>query len=405
MVNVSYVRKLKEKNKYQLVADLGYRGKRRLRKTKIVTAKSEKEAERQLILFEAELKQKEELYFGETANITLNELYPRWKEHYAKQHYSPRTFVDNCTHLEKRILPVFGDMKLKDIKKVDIAFFISDLQKKNKRLDGLDGNLAPSTIRNIYKAFASIMRAAVEWELIDESPCKNIKLPKLKYEEGKAYNENEVALLFERLRKRESPEKCLIVELAIVSGARQGEIAALEEKHLNAENSSILIEQALVIAKKEEFEQAKDGLILKETKGKRKRVVTIPKNVMDELIRWVTMKKQHLAQLGNERKWKEHTFLFSDEYGKPYRPDSISQWWERFMDRNPDLSHIRFHDLRHTSATLLIHAGEHPKVIQSRLGHANISTTLNVYGHLLKETDQRASSHFEKFFIEDEEKE
>ncbi|NLY78479.1 MAG: site-specific integrase [Lysinibacillus sp.] len=402
---MSYVRKLEEKNKYQLVADLGYRGKRRLRKTKIITAKNEKEAERQLILFEAELKQKEELYFGETANITLNELYPRWKEHYAKQHYSPRTFVDNCTHLEKRILPIFGDMKLRDIKKVDIAFFISDLQKKNKRLDGLDGNLAPSTIRNIYKAFASIMRAAVEWDLIDESPCRNIKLPKLKYEEGKAYSEKEVALLFERLKQRESPEKRIMVELAIVSASRQGEIAALEAKHLNPQNNSILIEQSLAVVKKGEFEEAVDGMILKETKGKRKRVVTIPKNVMDDLLRLATYKQYHLGKLGLERQWKEHVFLFSNENGKPYRPDSISQWWERFMDRNPDLPRIRFHDLRHTSATLLIHAGEHPKVIQSRLGHANISTTLNVYGHLLKETDQRASSHFEKFFIGDEEKE
>lgn len=402
---MSYVRKLEEKNKYQLVADLGYRGKRRLRKTKIITAKNKKEAERQLILFEAELKQKEELYFGETANITLNELYPRWKEHYAKQHYSPRTFVDNCTHLEKRILPIFGDMKLRDIKKVDIAFFISDLQKKNKRLDGLDGNLAPSTIRNIYKAFASIMRAAVEWDLIDESPCRNIKLPKLKYEEGKAYSEKEVALLFERLKQRESPEKRIMVELAIVSASRQGEIAALEAKHLNPQNNSILIEQSLAVVKKGEFEEAVDGMILKETKGKRKRVVTIPKNVMDDLLRLATYKQYHLGKLGLERQWKEHVFLFSNENGKPYRPDSISQWWERFMDRNPDLPRIRFHDLRHTSATLLIHAGEHPKVIQSRLGHANISTTLNVYGHLLKETDQRASSHFEKFFIGDEEKE
>src|SRR5690606_40634477 len=81
----------------------------------------------------------------------------------------------HVTGVQTCALPIFGDMKLRDIKKVDIAFFISDLQKKNKRLDGLDGNLAPSTIRNIYKAFASIMRAAVEWDLIDESPCRNIR--------------------------------------------------------------------------------------------------------------------------------------------------------------------------------------------------------------------------------------
>ena len=127
--------------------------------------------------------------------------------------------------------------------------------------------------------------------------------------------------------------------------------------------------------------------IVKETKGKRKRVVTIPSNIMNDLVTLAAVKKYQLEEAGNERVWEGHTFLFSNEFGKPYRPDSISQWWDRFMKKNLDLPRIRFHDLRHTSATLLIHAGEHPKVIQSRLGHSNITTTMNTYGHLLQETE------------------
>lgn len=389
---MGYVQKI-SKNKFKLIADLGYRGNRRIRKTKNVEAKSEKEAMRQLILFEEEMKQNKDVYFSDIESITLNHLFPRWKDNYAKQHYSARSFHDNCTHLEKRILPIFGDIKLKDIKKVDVVFFVGDLQKKKRRLDGKESELAPSTIHNIYKAFASIMNVAVEWNLIEENPCKNIKLPKLKYEEGKAYSEEQVKLLFERLNNRETAEKRLLVELAVVSAARQGELVAIEEKHLNVENNTLLIEQALV-------NLTGDGIIVKETKGKRKRVVTIPSNIMNDLVTLAAVKKYQLEEAGDERVWEGHTFLFSNEFGKPYRPDSISQWWDRFMKKNPDLPRIRFHDLRHTSATLLIHAGEHPKVIQSRLGHSNITTTMNTYGHLLQETDQRASSHFEKLFDE-----
>ncbi|MGC7927881.1 tyrosine-type recombinase/integrase [Lysinibacillus sp. VIII_CA] len=387
---MGYVQKI-SKNKFKLIADLGYRGNRRIRKTKNVEAKSEKEAMRQLILFEEEMKQNKDVYFSDIESITLNHLFPRWKDNYAKQHYSARSFHDNCTHLEKRILPIFGDIKLKDIKKVDVVFFVGDLQKKKRRLDGKESELAPSTIHNIYKAFASIMNVAVEWNLIEESPCKNIKLPKLKYEEGKAYSEEQVKLLFERLNNRETAEKWLLVELAVVSAARQGELVAIEEKHLNVENNTLLIEQALV-------NLTGDGIIVKETKGKRKRVVTIPSNIMNDLVTLAAVKKYQLEEAGDERVWEGHTFLFSNDFGKPYRPDSISQWWDRFMKKNPDLPRIRFHDLRHTSATLLIHAGEHPKVIQSRLGHSNITTTMNTYGHLLQETDQRASSHFDKLF-------
>ncbi|MCM0625347.1 site-specific integrase [Lysinibacillus sp. OL1_EC] len=389
---MGYVQKI-SKNKFKLIADLGYRGNRRIRKTKNVEAKNEKEAMRLLILFEEEMKQNKDVYFSDIDSITLNNLFPRWKENYAKQHYSARSFHDNCTHLEKRILPIFGHMKLKDIKKVDVVFFIGDLQKKKRRLDGDESELAPSTIHNIYKAFASIMNVAVEWNLIEESPCKNIKLPKLKYEEGKAYNEGQVKLLFERLNNRETAEKRLLVELAVVSAARQGELVAIEEKHLNIENNTLLIEQALV-------NLTGEGIIVKETKGKRKRVVTIPSNIMNDLVTLAAVKKYQLEEADDEREWEGHIFLFSNEFGKPYRPDSISQWWDRFMKRNPDLPRIRFHDLRHTSATLLIHAGEHPKVIQSRLGHSNITTTMNTYGHLLQETDQRASSHFDKLFDE-----
>ena len=391
---MGYVKKI-EKNKFKLIADLGYRGNRRIRKTKNVEAKNEKEAMRLLILFEEEMKQKKEAYFSDIDSITLNNLYPRWKENYAKQHYSARSFHDNCTHLKKRILPIFGDMKLKDIKKVDVVFFVGDLQKKKRRLDEQEGELAPSTVHNIYKAFASIMNVAVQWNLIEESPCKNVKLPKLKYEEGTAYNAEQVKLLFERLNNRETAEKRLLVELAVVSAARQGELVAIEEKHLNTENNTLLIEQALV-------NLTGDGIIVKETKGKRKRVVTIPSNIINDLVTLAAVKKYQLEEAGVEREWNEHFFLFSNEFGKPYRPDSISQWWDRFMKRNPDLPRIRFHDLRHTSATLLIHAGEHPKVIQSRLGHSNITTTMNTYGHLLQETDQRASSHFDKLFDDKE---
>lgn len=391
---MGYVKKI-DKNKFKLIADLGYRGKRRIRKTKVVEVKSEKEAMRLLVLFEEEMKQSKDVYFSDIDSITLNNLYPRWKDNYAKQHYSARSLHDNCTHLEKRILPIFGDMKLKDIKKVDVVFFVGDLQKKKRRLDEQEGELAPSTVHNIYKAFASIMNVAVQWNLIEESPCKNVKLPKLKYEEGKAYSAEQVKLLFERLHNRENAEKRLLVELAVVSAARQGELVAIEEKHLNIENNTLLIEQALV-------NLTGEGIIVKETKGKRKRVVTIPTNIMNDLVTLAAVKKYQLEEAGEEREWNEHIFLFSNEFGKPYRPDSISQWWDRFMKRNPDLPKIRFHDLRHTSATLLIHAGEHPKVIQSRLGHSNITTTMNTYGHLLQETDQRASSHFDKLFDEKE---
>ena len=73
----------------------------------------------------------------------------------------------------------------------------------------------------------------------------------------------------------------------------------------------------------------------------------------------------------------------------------MSQWWARFLDRRGIDKKIRFHDLRHTSATLLINAGVHETVVQKRLGHSNISTTLNIYNHVLREKNKSAANVFD----------
>lgn len=71
-------------------------------------------------------------------------------------------------------------------------------------------------------------------------------------------------------------------------------------------------------------------VVLKETKNKRKRFISLPKVVMDMIKKIIHIKKQELFKAGDKREWKDHTFLFSNEFGKPLRPDSISQWWIRF---------------------------------------------------------------------------
>ncbi|GIN88943.1 hypothetical protein J6TS2_53290 [Heyndrickxia sporothermodurans] len=108
-------------------------------------------------------------------------------------------------------------------------------------------------------------------------------------------------------------------------------------------------------------------------------------------------REQAKEDVGDAWEWGDHFFLFGNEFGKPIRPDSISQWWRRFTKKYK-IKHIRFHDLRHTSATHLINEGVHPKVISERLGHADISTTMNIYGHVLAEADKSAASHFDHFF-------
>src|SRR5699024_9800941 len=90
----------------------------------------------------------------------------------------------------------------------------------------------------------------------------------------------------------------------------------------------------------------------------------------------------------------DHKFIFCHLDGKPYRVDSFYQRWVRFLKRH-GLRFVRYHDIRHSSATWLIKEGVNPKTIQERLGHKEMSTTMNIYAHVLKEVDQEASMKFD----------
>lgn len=118
---------------------------------------------------------------------------------------------------------------------------------------------------------------------------------------------------------------------------------------------------------------------------------------MDLLDKLELQRKKEKFKVGDMLEWEKHFFVFANEFNKPIRPDSIGQWWRRFITKN-DFKYIRFHDLRHTSATILINEGVHAKVISERLGHADISTTMNIYGHVLEEADKTAAGHFDAFF-------
>jgi integrase len=102
-------------------------------------------------------------------------------------------------------------------------------------------------------------------------------------------------------------------------------------------------------------------------------------------------------------KWKgnfegeDRRFVFTNLYGEPYMPEYISSKWKTFTEEK-GLKFIKFHGLRHTSASLLINSGVHAKVISDRLGHTNINITMNTYGHVFRKADKDAANKFDDIF-------
>ncbi|MBM4762750.1 tyrosine-type recombinase/integrase [Bacillus sp. B15-48] len=379
------------KNSYRLSVVIGYESDGTpIRERKTVKAKNPTEARKLLTLFEAEILQGQYVQIEE--KMTLSRFFEKeWLEKYANDsnNLTPDTRQNYINIMEKRVLPKYGHMKLADLKTIHIVNFMNDLKKDGKRLDGKEGSLSPSTIANCYRAFNNVLSRAAEWKLIKENPAVGVKPPKVRIKKSDVYSDEEVSKLLSCLEEKPFHWKVLIL-LAIATGAREGEIAALEWKHIDFEKGTIDIEQSLT-------EVVGEGVRLKTTKNERNRKVSIPDHVVAMLKKLKIQRSHEKLLVGDMNQWPNHFFIFANEFGKPIRPDSISQWWKRFTTKYK-LRHIRFHELRHTSATFLINAGVHPKVIQERLGHADISTTMNVYGHVLYEADQAAANHFDSFF-------
>ena len=318
-----------------------------------------------------------------------------WREKYAVKHLGEKTLELYMIHLNNRVIPSFGHLRLDAIKTIQIVNFIEEMGKVN-RLDGKKGAISPGTVQIIYRAIKNVFSRAVEWKVIKTNPVEGVKKPRAIPKNMEVYNNDEVESLLTYLENEQIHWR-IMISLALTTGLRRGELLGLEWKNIDIDKGTLDIRQSLTFSKN-------GGYKVKEPKTKNSlRKVALPTSMLAELREFkihcnkLRMKSADVWQGG------ESFFLFTSWNGKPLNPYSVGQWWRRFINRT-SLKYIRFHDLRHTSATLLLNQGVHAKIISSRLGHANITTTLNIYAHALQEADQSAADKLDSLFTSRREK-
>ncbi|MFJ2042180.1 tyrosine-type recombinase/integrase [Paenibacillus taichungensis] len=318
-----------------------------------------------------------------------------WIKKFLEKHLESTSQLNYLFHLNKRILPYFGHMQINKIKPLHIESYLDELSKskKEKHSTQEEDKLGSATLVYNFRVLRSIFIKATEWKVIQQNPMDGVKKPKEIQKEVEVYSEDEVSILFDLLENEELFFQALIY-LATTTGMRRAELLGLEWKHIDFKNGIIDIKQSIPMFK--------DGVpVIKDPKNKgSKRRVVIPRIVLNKLEEF--KKKSQKDQLSSEDTWLggEHRFLFAHENGIPYYPHNLTDRWMAFHKKNKQhgLKYIRLHDLRHTSATLLINSGVHAKIISSRLGHSKIGTTMNVYGHVIESADRTAAEKFEGLF-------
>lgn len=363
--------------KYQLEYVVGYDNKgNKKRRYKTVKAKNKTEANKLLAQFITEIETG--TYFKES-KITFGQFAEQWKEKYAPKHLELKTIKNNESLLKRYFIPVFGHIPLEKISHLYILDFIDKLKEKG---------LKHTTINMMIQSFKSMLEVAVDWKLIKENPAKDIKNLKEEHKEVEVYTNDEVMTLFEAL-DHDKPHYRILFKLAVTTGMRKGELLALKWDNVDLEEGTIHVKETVSHLNKQ--------FIFKEPKTKNSvRTISLPQFMIDELKQYHLHCKKTRFKMGELYK-NPHNLLFHTINGNPITSSNISQKWKALTEQ-AGLKYIKFHALRHTSATILINQGLPAKIISSRLGHANVMTTLNIYAHALREADETAAQKIDDIF-------
>ena len=270
--------------------------------------------------------------------------------------------------IANHINPVLGNIPLNQLDTTRIQRFINGMHAQG---------LSPKTIRNTFNNLNAALNKAVVLKILTSNPCFGTVLPKLQRYQAQVYDVPEIQKALTEANG--DTNLVLIIVLGAMLGLRRGEMAALRWEHVDFTNKSVTICENRV--------QSASGIIKKAPKSNAgKRTISIGDEVLD-----ILQQAKDLYDDDCKVLWfRDLGYVLHKENGDPYVPDSISQLWDRFVTRK-GLPRIRLHDLRHSNATLMIANGISAKVVQHRLGHADVSTTLQRYVHVQPSMDAAAS--------------
>ena len=407
--------------------------------------KAEKWVQEQAVLFEQQVTNGLVL----DSDMLLDDLIDRWFEEYANKQLKAKTLYD-YRRMRGRISAGLGHLKVSKIKPAHVMALYDNLEERGVRRDstytatkallkllprGTRGELAKQagigqdTMRMVYagknvsrkmaekvsaavglafsKAFvehtkkdrklnnnsviryqamlSSIFKKGVQWGLINENPCSRAEHPKVEEIDIRVLTEEEIPTLLDVLSDA-PPQYSVITQLALLLGARRGEICALRWSDIDFEKGTLSIKRTVQSI-------PGIGLVFNTPKTRRgKRCLRIGADCVELLQEYRRYQKAERFRIGSawvrkvtleNGKVVDNDMLFTKWNDEPMDPDIISSWFPKFLETH-DLPDVNFHSLRHSNASILIAAHVPITTVSGRLGHAQTSTTLNYYASAIQ---------------------
>lgn len=290
--------------------------------------------------------------------------------------------------LTGRIYPVIGHLKIRDIRPDHLNKLYSDLGKNGTNKRG--GKLSNKTILEHHRLIHTVLEQAVKEGLIPFNPANRVELPKAERKEVNYFQADEVKAIAEALQA-EPIKWQTITHLLLITGARRGEILGLKWNSIDFDNNQLHICNNILYTP--------DRGIYEDTPktARSNRFITVPDETIELLKKYRLWQNQERLRLGEYYEYSG--YVFTQDNGKPLHPDSVTDWMNKFSKRH-NLPHINPHAFRHTMASMLYYNGVDSVSISKRLGHAQVSTTANIYAHVMEEADRRNADILSQVFLQ-----
>lgn len=366
------------KDSYRLVCTNGYDLNGNIIKHTKTIHGTKKDAQIELAKFVADVQNSLVI---EGKSLKFSEFTEIWKRDYGSKELAPSTYKRYCRMLETRILPYFGHFYINKIKPTDIMQFYDLLSKDTQLVRKKSNNgkktlkpLSGKTILEHHRLLRAMLHKAIYWQLIVSNPAERVQPPKAMKPKRRYYDDEQCKVLLENLTElsEEQIKYKVAIILTLFTGVRLGELMGLEWDDINFKDGIVCVNRSSQYL-------AEKGVFTKTPKTESSiREVGIPDfvvSLLEEYKLWYDNQKKFCGEL-----WIDSNRLFVQADGKPMHPSTISKWFVKFVEQI-GLPVINFHGLSHTNATLLIAQNIEVPIVSARLGHAQLTTTLNFYEH------------------------
>ena len=324
------------------------------------------------------------------SDMLLKDYMLMWADDYIKGEKSENTYNKYMQTIEKYINPMIGSIKLSDIKVMHIEKFIRDLKKVTVNTNKL---ISPTSVQSYYCILKNALNKSVKLQLLNNNPCKFVDTPKRAKFKANVLTLEELKLIYQKVNSDSYEDYIFRLALDITSetGLRRGELCGLDiNKDINIEKQTLTINQALI--------RIQNNYVLSKKLKTESSYRTLPIsnslcNKIENHKKILKMNKLKYGEFYIKNKFEDEypNLLLVQENGKFIIPSTLLQRIKRLMKYCKIEKNIRWHDLRHTNATLLLEGGISMKVLQERLGHSLMQTTSDIYAHVTDNMNREAT--------------